>query len=80
MQAQGYPVSIVGIAEFYHDFLDLLVVDHQDSQVADELQKSGMRVHCTQTIMRTPEDRAGLARAVLELALRPPAQAAAEHP
>ncbi len=81
MQAQGYPVSIAGVAEFYHDFLDLLVVDLQDSQMADDLQKSGMRVHCTQTLMRTQEDRIALAKAVLSLALRPPAaQAASERP
>jgi len=73
--------SIKGVAEFYHDFLDLLVVDSKDSQRADELQKSGLRVHCTQTLMRTQEDRIALAKAVLSLALRPPAtQAASEHP
>jgi LPPG:FO 2-phospho-L-lactate transferase len=80
MQAQGYPVSIAGIAEFYHDFLDLLVVDLKDSQMAGELHKSGMRVHCTQTLMRTQEERVALAKAVVELALRPPAQAASERP
>jgi LPPG:FO 2-phospho-L-lactate transferase len=80
MQAQGFPVSIAGVAEFYHDFLDLLVVDSKDSQRADELQKSGLRVHCTQTLMRSQEDRIALAKAVLSLALRPPAtQAVSER-
>jgi len=81
MQAQGFPVSIAGVAEFYHDFLDLLVVDSKDRRMAEELQKSGMKVHCTQTLMRTQEDRIALAKAVLQLALRPPAtQAVSEHP
>jgi len=81
MQAQGLPVSIAGVAEFYHDFLDLLVVDSKDRRMAEELQKSGMKVHCTQTLMRTQEDRIALAKAVLQLALRPPAtQAVSEHP
>ncbi len=81
MQAQGFPVSIAGVAEFYHDFLDLLVVDSKDRRMAGELQKSGMKVHCTQTLMRTQEDRIALAKAVLQLALRPPAtQAVAERP
>jgi LPPG:FO 2-phospho-L-lactate transferase len=81
MQAQGFPVSIAGVAEFYHDFLDLLVVDSKDKRGADELQKSGMRVHATQILMRTQEDRIALAKAVLQLALRPPAtQAVAERP
>ena len=81
MQAQGLPVSIAGVAEFYHDFLDLLVVDSKDRRMAEELQKSGMKVHYTQTLMRTQEDRIALAKAVLQLALRPPAtQAVAERP
>jgi len=81
MQAQGFPVSIAGVAEFYHDFLDLLVVDSKDRRMAEELQKSGMKVHCTQTLMRTQEDRIALAKAVLQLALRPPAtQAVSERP
>jgi len=81
MRAQGFPVSIAGVAEFYHDFLDLLVVDSKDRRMAEELQKSGMKVHCTQTLMRTQEDRIALAKAVLQLALRPPAtQAVAERP
>jgi LPPG:FO 2-phospho-L-lactate transferase len=81
MQAQGFPVSIAGIAKFYHDFLDVLVVDLKDRRMADELQKSGMRVHCTQTLMRTQEDRIALAKTVLSLALQPPAvQAASERP
>jgi LPPG:FO 2-phospho-L-lactate transferase len=80
MQAQGYPVSIAGVAQFYHDFLDVLVVDLQDSAQADEIQKSGTRVHCTKTVMRAPENRIALAQEVLGLALRPPAtQAAVEH-
>jgi LPPG:FO 2-phospho-L-lactate transferase len=77
MQAQGYPVSIAGVAAFYHDFLDLLVVDVQDSDQAVELQKLGMNAHCTRTVMQTPENRVALAQEVLGLALRPAATQAA---
>ncbi len=81
MEALGFPVSIAGVADFYHDFLDLLVVDSQDSQAADELQQAGMRVHPTRTLMRTQDERIALAKFVLQLALRPSAaQAASEHP
>src|SRR5258706_4114626 len=45
MQAQDFPVSIAGIAEFYHDFLDLLVVDFKGSRAADGPQKAGLLVH-----------------------------------
>jgi len=67
MAAQGLPVSIAGVAEAYHDFLDLLIVDHSDSQMARQLEGSGLRVHCTSTLMKTIEDKLKLARTVLQL-------------
>ncbi len=72
MAAQGFAVSIAGVADCYRDFLDLLVVDIQDAAVAEELRKTGLRVHCTPTIMRKLEDRVALAKSVLEAAAQPP--------
>jgi LPPG:FO 2-phospho-L-lactate transferase len=72
MAAQGFPVSIAGVADFYHDFLDLLVVDSEDARAAEELRKTGMRVHCTPTVMRKNEDRMALAKSVLEAAKQTP--------
>jgi LPPG:FO 2-phospho-L-lactate transferase len=65
MASQGLPVSVVGIAQAYHDFLDMLVIDDRDADAGDELTKTGLRVHVTKTIMRTSEDKAELAAAVL---------------
>jgi LPPG:FO 2-phospho-L-lactate transferase len=67
MAAQGLPVSIAGVAQAYRDFLDILVADSRDAQAAEELQGTGLRVHCAPTIMRTPDDKARLARVVLSL-------------
>ena len=76
MQSQGCEVSIAGVAEYYRDFLDLLVVDTRDAAAAEDLRKSGMRAHCTPSIMRTNEDRVTLAEAVLKVALQSPAASA----
>ena len=79
LAAQGFAVSIAGIADFYRDFVDLLVVDTRDAHAAEELRKTGMSVHCTPAIMRTLEDRVALAKAVLATARRAPlTDAAAE--
>jgi LPPG:FO 2-phospho-L-lactate transferase len=67
MNSQGLPVSIAGVAQAYADFLDLLIVDERDAEAAQALRKSGLRVHCAQIIMKTPEDKAALAATVLEL-------------
>jgi LPPG:FO 2-phospho-L-lactate transferase len=67
MASQGLEVSIAGVAEAYHDFLDVLVADERDAKTAEKLQRTGFRVHCTQTLMRDAESKASLARAVLSL-------------
>jgi len=43
----------------------VLICDNRDARAAEELREKGLRVECTQTIMRSPEDKAALARAVL---------------
>jgi LPPG:FO 2-phospho-L-lactate transferase len=65
MQAQGLPCSIAGVAQAYQDFLDVLVCDLRDAGSAEALRQKGLRVHCAQTIMRSAEDKAALAREVL---------------
>ncbi|MGD0759283.1 MAG: 2-phospho-L-lactate transferase [Candidatus Sulfotelmatobacter sp.] len=67
MVAQGLPSSIAGVAQAYEDFLDVLICDTRDSRPAEVLRKTGVRVQCAQTIMRTPEDKAELARKALAL-------------
>ncbi len=68
MQAQGLPCSIAGVAKAYADFLDILVCDSRDARAAAELRQASLRVECTQTIMRSSEDKVALARTVLALA------------
>ncbi|HTU40333.1 MAG TPA: 2-phospho-L-lactate transferase [Candidatus Aquilonibacter sp.] len=65
LAAHGLPCSIAGVAKAYEDFLDLLVCDSQDARAAEALRNSGLRVQCSQTIMRSAADRAELARTVL---------------
>ena len=67
MQAQGLQCSIAGVAKAYEDFLDVLVCDVRDARVAESVRMSGLRVECTQTIMRSAEDKANLARDVLAM-------------
>jgi LPPG:FO 2-phospho-L-lactate transferase len=75
MAAQGLPVSIAGVTEAYSDFLDILVADDRDADAAAALRRSGLRVHCANTIMRTAADKAALASTVLELLTRSAARA-----
>ena len=78
MQAQGFPCSIAGVAKTYEDFLDILICDARDARAGESLRENGLSVHAAQTIMRSAEDKAALAREVLAQVSRdlPRAQAA----
>lgn len=65
MSATGLPVSIAGVAQAYQDFLDVLVVDASDSEKGKELEHSRLRIHCTNIMMRTAQEKLNLAREVL---------------
>jgi LPPG:FO 2-phospho-L-lactate transferase len=65
MASQGLPVSIAGVAQGYEDFLDVLIADLHDTEAATRLNRPGLRVHCTNTIMKTSGDKTKLARTVL---------------
>jgi len=67
MAAQGFPVSIAGVAQCYQDFLDVLVADTSEAEAARQLNSSGVRVHCTDIMMRTASDKVNLARTALSL-------------
>lgn len=67
MAAQGLPVSVAGVAQAYRDFLDMLIVDTRDAAAAEQLRNTGFHVQCAKTIMKTAEDKAQLARAVVAL-------------
>lgn len=61
----GLPVNSVSVAEHYADLLNALVLDHADAALAPAIEALGIRAHITETIMRTPADRATLAARVL---------------
>jgi LPPG:FO 2-phospho-L-lactate transferase len=63
MAAQGLPVSIAGVAKVYEDFLDVLIVDTADANT--DSGSPGLKLHCTNTIMRSANDKRELARTVL---------------
>jgi LPPG:FO 2-phospho-L-lactate transferase len=68
MRAQGWEVSIQGIAQAYEDFLDVLIADESDRELGAALANRGLTVDCTNILMRSREDRSRIARAALALA------------
>ena len=72
MEMLGWPCSISGVAKAYEDFLDVLIADESDAAAAEQLRAGGLRVLCTNTLMKSCEDKRRLAQFVLDASLTPP--------
>ena len=70
MAELGGTVSSVGVAREYRDLCDILVVDSQDADLADDISHEGIHPVAINTIMNDDADKIALAKSVLELARR----------
>ena len=61
-------VSACGVAQYYGDLLDGMIIDVQDAALRPRLADMGLRVEVTNTVMRSLEDKRALARSALSLA------------
>jgi len=68
MRGLGMEVSAVGVARAYADFLDVLVIDQQDADLAAGVEAEGVKAIVTDTIMRDLDVKRALARVTLEQA------------
>jgi LPPG:FO 2-phospho-L-lactate transferase len=68
MRGLGIPVSAVGVARCYRDFLDVMVIDEQDAHLVQDIEDLGIPAVTTDTIMRDDAAKAALARSVLSAA------------
>ena len=57
--------SAAGVAKAYADFLEVLVIDDEDAELAPAVEAAGVRAVVAQTIMRGPDEKRALASAVL---------------
>jgi LPPG:FO 2-phospho-L-lactate transferase len=68
MKGLHMEVSPVGVARRYRDFLDVMVIDQQDAQLAERIEDLGIPTHVTNTIMHDKQAKAELARQVIQAA------------
>ena len=65
----GYEPSSLSVARRYADFLELFVIDNVDRYQRPDIERLGLRVLVTGTLMKSIDDRARLAHEVLCFAL-----------
>jgi LPPG:FO 2-phospho-L-lactate transferase len=66
MAELGSEPSVVGVARLYAPWVSTLVIDAADAGRAAEVEAAGQRCVVTETVMRSPETAAALARSVLD--------------
>jgi LPPG:FO 2-phospho-L-lactate transferase len=64
----GHEATARGVAALYTGLLDQFVIDEADGALAAQIADLGMKPVVLPTVMRTDEDRASLARAIVALA------------
>ena len=65
MKSIGVEVNAIGVARIYRDFLDTLVLDQVDRNLAKNIESLGMKAVVAGTIMRRLTDKIRLARIVV---------------
>ena len=66
LRSLGLEVSAFGVAKFYSDFLDTIIIDTKDAREKNKIERLGVNVKVTNTVMKSLEDKVALAKAVLE--------------
>jgi LPPG:FO 2-phospho-L-lactate transferase len=67
LSSLGHEVSALGVARLYRGLVDVFVIDEADRPLAAAVESLGMRAVVCDTLMRSPEDAARLAKIVLEV-------------
>lgn len=70
LPAAGVDISAVGVATLYRDFLDGWVIDEADADAVPDVAALGPRVVVTDTMMRTVDVAAAVARTAVDLGMR----------
>lgn len=68
MAELGMPASALEVARHYAGLIDGFVLDDIDAMQREEIDKLGLAVHVTNTVMHSLEDRVALARNVIAFA------------
>jgi len=65
MKAVGIEASALGVAECYNGFLDTLIIDRLDRELAPDIKATGVKPIVTNTLMKTMADKVRLAKVAI---------------
>ena len=65
MLSLGMCSDSYGIANFYKNFIDIMVIDTKDRSLYESIKSLGLRVETLNTLMKTKKDKINLSKAVI---------------
>lgn len=66
----GHDVSAAGVAAYFKDLVDVMVIDDVDRDLAQAIEDLGIQTAVTNTLMKADDDRRDLAAFAIEAGLR----------
>ena len=69
MLASGLRSDAKGVADFYQGYVDTLIIDSADKELAEEIQQNGLDVFVSNTLMTCRQSKVDLAEFVVRTAL-----------
>ena len=65
MKELDFDCDVDGVVHFYADIADGIVIDIKDSTYVEEIESRGVKVHTSNIVMQSLQDRKDLAREVI---------------
>ena len=67
MKAKGYEVSILGLTEYYKDFMTDIIIDKIDKDKERNIEDMGKTVHISNIMMKNESDERRLAKEIIDI-------------
>ena len=69
MESMNMRVDSCGVADFYKDFLDIILLDNQDKHLKGEIESLGLKVEFENILMNNQKEKNFLASKVIEIGI-----------
>jgi len=67
MNSLGLQSDAIGIAKFYEEFIDTILIDNVDRELAPDIESLGLEVYCTDILMPKKAEKKRLAAEILQI-------------
>ena len=70
MASMNHRADAYGVAEFYRDFLDVIIIDNKDKKLESEIKSLGVNVELDNILMTNQKEKHQLSKRVIEIGFK----------